>query len=207
MAFLTARPILFVVSGPSGSGKRTFAEQLLETLPRTRKVPTYTTRPPRSGERDGWDYHYVSESEFFAKVRSKEIIEYTKTYGDHYYGSPSTLITGEDSNDLLVELDYKGLCRVRAVSTLRVVSFFLLPPNLDILRHRIQNRAKERRLKARLRTAYEQMQSAWLYDYVLFSGEIKDFRSRVAKVVETEHLKREGATLLYEARHAYDSTL
>jgi guanylate kinase len=207
MSFLTAKPILFVVSGPSGSGKKTFSDHVLKKFPHIRKIATYTTRAPRHNEKAGLDYIYLSEKEFFKHVRTKEIIEYTKTYGDYYYGSPSILIDGDDSNNLLVELDYRGLCRVRAATSLRVVSFFLMPVALNDLAQRIQQRAKERRLKARLRIASEQMQFAWLYDYMLLSGEIDNFRITVETVISAELLKREGATLLYETRHTLDSTL
>lgn len=207
MGTQNAKPILFVVSGPSGSGKRTFIEHVIDCFSDIRRVATYTTRSPRSNEKPGFDYNYISENEFLKKVKAGEIFEHTKTYGDYYYGSPSVLIDGEESKNLITELDFKGFCRLKATTKMRIVGIFLLPPTIDVLKSRINKRAEEDNLGSRLAIVYEQAQASWIYDYVLLNDDIKDFESNIATIIKSELLKREGASFLVKNQGLFDQTL
>src|SRR5579875_2192766 len=150
-------PILFVITGPSGAGKGSVMRRLLDAVPNLQKVVTYTTRPPRAGEEDGFDYRFIAVDAFLAKVQSGEIFEYEQVYHDHYYGSPRDLFVNDA--DGLIELDYKGYQKYRARHG-RVVSIFLLPPNLDALKERILRRSEVENLSARLQNAVEQLRHA-----------------------------------------------
>jgi len=101
---LNARPPLFIISGPSGAGKGTALDwMVLSGL--VRRVPTYTTRAARPTERDGIEYNFVSD-EAFTKLREEgQLIEYTRTYSDSYYGSPRELLDSRDPTPLAAELE------------------------------------------------------------------------------------------------------
>jgi len=200
------KSILFVISGPSGSGKKTLIQHIKSQFPEVKHVPTYTTRPPRLGETPSVDYVFVSDNEFSRLLESGKIYEYTRTYGDQLYGSPWHLIE-DDGHDLIVEMDYKGMFRLRASSSRRVVSIFIFPPSLDVLSQRIERRSQEHNIVDRLATASEQLQFAWAYDYVLINAKVDCFLQDTACIVKTELLKKKGLNHLLEHRHNYDFTL
>ena len=133
---MDARPPLFVVSGPSGAGKGTALDwMVLSGL--VRRVPTYTTRPPRPTERDGIEYNFVSD-EAFAKLREEgQLIEYTRTYADSYYGSPRELLDSQDPMPLAAELEPTGYVKVRAMSSRRVIGIFVTTRTETELRERL----------------------------------------------------------------------
>lgn len=200
-----AQPLLFVVSGPSGSGKGTLLHHLTESTGITR-VPTYTTRAVRPGEVPGADYVYVSDEEFQAKVESGEIFEYTRTYGDYAYGSPRRLID-LDPEPVAVELDYKGMFRVQARSPRRVVSVFVMTPDWQTAAGRISTRSEEANLEARAAKWQEQIQFAWAYDYVLINDTEERFAAQTVAIATAELARTDGARTLLEHRHETDSTL
>jgi len=182
-------PILFVLTGPSGAGKGSVMRALLGRVPGLKKVVTYTTRPPRPGEQDGFDYHFVDPDRFMAMVRAGDIFEYEQVYHDFYYGSPRDVFPG--GADALIELDYKGFQKYRARLP-HVVSVFLLPPSLDELRQRIVRRSQVNNLDARLANAVEQLKHAVDYDYVITNDDLDQCAEAVATVVQVERWRRQG---------------
>ncbi len=189
-------PILFIVSGPSGSGKGTILSYLKDDVPGMGKVVNYTTRRPRPGEEDGIDYNYVSEEEFFRLVERGHIFEYERVYNDYYYGSPANALN--DEMDRVIELDYKGHRTYREYIDGDVVSIFLLPPSLQEMQRRIQQRAEEKNLQSRLENAHEQVRRASEYDYVLLNDDLHKCRRQVRAIVTAERARRRGARLLHQ---------
>lgn len=190
------RPLLFVISGPSGSGKGTALKVVGEEFPKLVRAATFTTRSPRPGEVPGRDYEFLSQADFDAKIAGGEIFEFTQPYRDYQYGSPTTLLRADADHDLLVELDFRGMLRVRALSARRVVSIFLVPPQNEVLAQRIGARHPETNLEARMASNVEQSETAWSYDYVLVNAEVEQFRRDLVTVVSAELLRRDGLGLL-----------
>ncbi len=182
-------PILFIFTGPSGAGKGSVMRALLERDPSLRKVVTYTTREPRTGETDGFDYRFVSVAEFHQLVDSGQMFEYEQVYQDHYYGSPKELFVPD--HDGIIELDYKGRLKFTARHR-RVVAIFLLPPSLEELKRRILQRSQVDNLEARLRNAIEQVRHAHSYDYVVKNDTLDDCISRVETIIRAERHRRRG---------------
>ncbi len=203
------KPLLFVVSGPSGAGKKTLLEHISAAFSHLEWVPTYTTRPPRPGEQHDVDYIFVDDERFKQMVQSGEIVECTRTYGDYWYGSPSRLwrACDGDDKDMIVELDVTGFSRVRSSSLRTVVGIFIVPPSSVALSQRIQSRAAENNVRARLEVADEQLRFAWFYDYVIANIELGSFLDQIATVIKAELLKRDGLALLFRNRHRFDSTV
>ncbi|RYG31897.1 guanylate kinase [bacterium] len=186
-----AKPLLFVISGPSGAGKGTALSHVQETFPQIARGVTYTTRDPRPNEVPGRDYNYISDEVFDEHLESGEIYEFAKTYGDYRYGSPRAFLDTNDDH-LLVELEVKGMLRLRANSRRRVVSIFILPPSLQELRDRIVRRNDEKNVAARLQTALDQVEYAVAFDYVLMNRDIDTFRQALSDVINAEIIRYEG---------------
>jgi len=206
VAQLDARPLLFVVSGPSGAGKGTAVEHATRTLP-LRRVPTYTTRAMRLGEKDGIDYEYVDEPDFFQLYQAGAIFEYTRTYSRSYYGSPSTLLRDDIEGPLIVELDPNGFGRVRAASARRVVGIFIATTSAAELSARLAARAQDPDIEQRLKIRTDQLASAWSYDYVLFNADRDRFLDDLTTVIQAELLRTSGSRRMLELRQETDLTL
>ncbi|RCK79893.1 MAG: Guanylate kinase [Candidatus Ozemobacter sibiricus] len=202
------KPLLFVISGPSGSGKGTALDFIERTFaPVITRSPTYTTRARRNGERDGKDYHYVDQARFDELVASKEIFEFTRTYNDELYGSPRRLIMADDEHHLLVELDFNGFHRLRSISRRKVIGIFIMPPSIDELSKRILARQPETNLERRLHRVSEQIAHAWSYDYIILNQDREEFLRRVRCCVEAELFRQDGIGFLTEHWHTLDVTL
>ena len=206
MAQLDARPLLIVISGPSGAGKGTALEHAIRTLP-LRRIPTYTTRPMRSGERNGIDYEYVDEKKFFQLHEADVIFEYTRTYSRSYYGSPSALLHDDIQDPLIVELDPNGFVRVRAASARRVVGIFVTTSSESELRARLAARAQDSDIDQRIKIRTDQMVWAWIYDYVVFNEDKEKFLDGLTAIIESELLRTSGAKRMLDLRREMDLTL
>lgn len=202
------KPLLFVISGPSGSGKGTALEVIgREFAGSIERSPTYTTRAKRNGEREGRDYHYVNQAQFDELVEKKEIFEFTRTYNDELYGSPRCLINTENEKHLLVELDFNGFHRLRSISRRKVIGIFIMPPSIEELSKRILARQPETNLDRRLHRVSEQIAHAWSYDYIVLNRDREEFLDRVRCVVSAELFRLDGMSFLTENWHALDVTL
>src|SRR5262249_6138980 len=127
------RGLLFIVSAPSGAGKTTLVERLVEQTPRLRMSRSYTSRPARAGETDGVDYNFVSRERFEAMIAAGEFLEWAALYG-HLYGTGATdtdkmLAAGDD---VVLVIDVQGARKVRA-SGATLTSVFLMPPSENVL--------------------------------------------------------------------------
>jgi guanylate kinase len=206
VAQLDARPLLIVVSGPSGSGKGTALSHATRVLP-LRRIPTYTTRPMRSGEQNGVDYEYVDEQKFLELREAGAIFEYTRTYSRSYYGSPSVLLHDDVQDPLIVELDPNGFVRVRAASARRVVGIFVATSSESELRARLTARSQDPDIGERLKISTDQMAWAWIYDYVLFNADREEFLDDVTATIKSELLRTSGARQMLDLRQEMDPTL
>ncbi|HEV2639059.1 MAG TPA: hypothetical protein VGX23_28200 [Actinocrinis sp.] len=206
MPRLDARPVLFVVSGPSGAGKGTALAWLVQSG-LMRRVPTYTTRAPRVGEQEGVEYRFVDEATFFGLYRQGEIFEYTRTYAASYYGSPVSLRTDDDPGFLVVELDPAGFVRICASSSRRVVGIFVTTDSQAQLRERLAARGQGGEADQRLRIRTDQLTWAWMYDYVLVNNDREQFLREVEVVVTAELLRTRGARHMLDQRQVNDPTL
>lgn len=201
------RPLLFIVTGPSGSGKGTLISAIDEAFPELRHIATFTTRGKRPSETDGRDYNFISKPAFLGLIEDGGIFEHTRTYKDDYYGSPSVLLGAEPQMPLLVELDYKGMHRLRAASLRQVVSLFVMPPSREIAAERIRQRHREDNMDSRLKNYDEQVQHAWAYDYVLWNFEKDAFVRDGVTVVAAELCRWRGKSALIDRRAELDHTV
>lgn len=181
--------LLFIISGPSGSGKGEALKLILETYSDMVHTPTYATRDPRPGEVDGVNYNFVTVQEFQRLEQSGEILEYSQPYQDNFYGSPAVLRDGKPGKHYVVELDPFGFISLKRKSRLHVVGIFLLPPSLEALRQRIEARNKEANLGNRIAAMKNQIQMAGIYDYLIVNEDLDQFRMDVKAIVDTEFMR------------------
>ncbi len=167
--------IFVIISSPSGGGKNSVINALVERLPRATRLVTTTSRTPRPGDVDGVDYHFISKSEFENKIQAGEFLEYN-LYADNYYGTQKG-----DLNSLLdtyevvfsqIEVNGKHALDQAGVQNL---SIFLLPESLDVLRERIQKRGGvgEIEMEKRLTIAAEEIGASTDYDFRVINREGK----------------------------------
>lgn len=194
---MNARPPLFIISGPSGAGKGTALDWMVASG-LVRRVPTYTTRSPRPTERDGIEYNFVTD-EAFAKLREEgQLIEYTRTYADSYYGSPRELLYSEDPTPLAAELEPTGYVKVRAMSERRVIGIFVTTRTETELRSRLAERGQARDADNRLRVRSLQQTWAWVYDYILVNQDRDEFLAELSTVVNSELIRSRGMRYITE---------
>jgi guanylate kinase len=167
------QPLLVVLSGPSGVGKDSILMRMRDIGFPFHFVVTATSRPQRPGERDGYDYHFVSEERFKEMIAQEELLEWAEVYG-HYKGIPKSEVRQalESGRDVILRIDVQGAATVRRLAP-EAVFIFLAPGGRDELRNRLQWRRTEsaEELEQRLEMAQHEMAAVDQFDYVVINRE------------------------------------
>lgn len=186
------RGLLFVVSAPSGTGKTTVVDRLVERAPRLTRSLSYTCRPPRAGETDGVDYNFVSRPRFEAMVREDAFLEWADIFGNLYgtgrHDTERALAAGAD---LVLVIDVQGARQVRQRLADRAVEIFVLPPSFDVLASRLRSRNKdtEEAITRRLATASREVGAVDEYDYVVINDDLDRCVSEIEAIVTAERAR------------------
>lgn len=184
------RPILVVISGPSGVGKDTILQELKQTAHPFYFVVTATTRPRRPNERDGVDYHFVSVGEFAGMIENNELLEYAVVYGD-YKGIPKkhvreALASGQD---VIMRIDVQGAATIRRLVP-NAVTVFLTAESEAKLISRLQERKTEMadQLRMRIVTARQELKRIVEFDYVVVNREhaLAETVDQVLSIIKAE---------------------
>jgi guanylate kinase len=201
------RGILLVISSPSGAGKTTLARALAQTEKLEFSV-SYTTRAPRTGERDGVDYKFVTDEEFSEMIEREEFAEWAVVHGQRYGTAVHTVNRAlEDGKDYLFDIDYQGGAQIRKQWPSESVLCFILPPSMAELERRLRRRATDSHeaIERRLAMARGELEHFDEYDYLIvndnFETALKELTSiyiaaRCARA-RSAHL---GVALCAEAR-------
>ena len=188
----TRTGILFVVSAPSGAGKTTLCDALRQTPDFVYSV-SYTTRPPRAGEVEGEDYHFLAEAEFRARVEARDFLEHARVH-EHYYGTLRQPIVSNLQNgvDVLIDIDIQGAAAIRACDdqTIRqaLCDVFIMPPDLDELRRRLTRRGTEtsKQIDLRIMTAAREMALWRDYRYTIISKSMEEDLQKFRHIMGAE---------------------
>ncbi len=169
------KPLLIVISGPSGVGKDAILNRMKETRRPFRFVVTATTRPRREREKDGIDYHFFSEQKFQEMVEKGDFLEHARVYGN-WYGVPKSQVKKamDDGQDVIVKVDIQGAATIKKIVP-EAVFVFLVPPSMEELIERLHNRCTEPPADLALRTglAAEEMKKLPSFDYVVVNRKNK----------------------------------
>lgn len=187
------RGCLFVVSAPSGAGKTTLVERLVERVPGLVMSRSYTSRAPRRDEQHGVDYHFVSRAEFEAMVARDEFLEWADNFGN-LYGTRAldTERLLDAGSDVVLVIDVKGARQVRE-SGLPTKTVFVLPPSASELEARLRGRSQdpESAMVRRLAVAREEVAAVTEYDFVVINDELEPAVDRLRAVVLADRARRE----------------
>jgi guanylate kinase len=190
---------LWVVSAPSGTGKTTVVDRLMERTPRLERSRSFTSRPARPGEADGVDYNFVSRDRFEAMIREDAFLEWADIFGNLYgtsrTGTDATLAAGVD---LVLVIDVQGARQVRARMP-DAMAIFVLPPSFTVLASRLRGRNKdpEPSIVRRLTTAREEVDAVAEYDYVVINDDLERCVAEIDAIIAAERatLRRRAAVV------------
>lgn len=183
--------ILFVISGPAGSGKGTVVKSLIERHPDIRLSVSATTRSPRPGEVDGVQYYFITKEEFERRLSNDAILEHT-TYCDNYYGTPKSAVEKalESGKDMILEIEVDGAMQIKRKIP-GTVAIMLLPPDGKTLEARLRGRGTETEevILRRLARAREEILLIKDYDYVVINGdnEADVCADTIYNIIRSEH--------------------
>jgi guanylate kinase len=188
----TRTGILFVLSAPSGAGKTTLCDALRQTPDFVYSV-SCTTRPPRAGEIDGDDYHFLTEADFRARVDAGEFLEHAKVH-EHHYGTLRSPIIAELQNgvDVLIDVDIQGATAIRSfddeIIRRALCDVFIMPPDLDELRRRLTKRGTEtpQQIESRIVTAAREMELWRDYRYTIISKSMEEDLQKFRNIMGAE---------------------
>ena len=195
------RGILFVISAPSGAGKSTLLE-LLRTEADFIYSVSCTTRPPRPGEVDGRDYHFLSREEFNSRIGAGDFIEFAEVHGN-FYGTlrANVLQHLDEGRDVLIDIDTQGAANIRASGGPQIfeslVDVFIMPPSLDLLRRRLIKRGTENgeQMATRLHNAEHEMEAWTLYRYLIVTGSPEEDLRNFLAILHAERQRGRRLTL------------
>lgn len=180
-----------IVSAPSGAGKTTICREFMRTAPEVRFSVSCTTRPPRPGEVDGRDYHFISQEEFRSRIARGEFVEWVENYGELYGTSKKVLDAFlAQGADLLLDIEPRGAKAIRDHYP-GAVFVFILPPSLAELKARLAKRGENPAvMERRLRTSLDEIREALWYDYIIFNERLGDAVERFRAVHTAETCRR-----------------
>ncbi|HTM25378.1 MAG TPA: guanylate kinase [Vicinamibacterales bacterium] len=185
------RGLLFVVSAPSGTGKTTVVERLVQVVPELAMSRSYTSRSMRAGESDGVDYNFITRARFETMIAAEAFLEWADVFGN-LYGTCSADADRElgCGRDLVLVIDVQGARQVRARRA-DTIGIFVLPPEFAALEQRLRGRSKdpEDAIRRRLATAREEIAAVGEYEYVVVNDELEACVDRMRAIVLAERAR------------------
>lgn len=187
------RGLLFVVSAPSGTGKTTVVERLVQVVPELGLSRSYTSRIARIGELDGVDYNFITRTRFDEMVSANAFLEWADVFGNLYgtcaADAERDLVAGRD---LVLVIDVQGARKVRARG-LPMITVFVLPPSFEVLEQRLRGRSKdaEQDIRRRLTTARAEIEAVSEYDYVVVNDALDACVDRLRAIILAERARLE----------------
>ncbi len=185
------RGLLFVVSAPSGTGKTTVVERLVQICPDLGLSRSYTSRAMRAGERDGLDYNFITRDRFEAMIAEDAFLEWADVFGNLYGTCKADSERELDAGrDLILVIDVQGARQVRSHGA-NAIGIFVLPPSFEALERRLRGRSKdsEEAIRKRLATARREIRAVAEYEYVIVNDELDACVDRLRSIVLAERAR------------------
>lgn len=186
--------LLYVVSAPSGGGKRTILARARERGLRMRYCVSATSRPPRPDEVDGRDYLFLDRDTFIERVEAGQFVEWAEVHGNLYGTLKSHLNEClVASGEVLLEVDVQGMRHLRAAGHDRVVAIFVMPPSMDVLETRLRGRGvnDEADMAVRLANAREEMDARFEFDYIIVNDDLENAVADFEAIVRAQRCRAE----------------
>ncbi|MBQ2847952.1 MAG: guanylate kinase [Clostridia bacterium] len=183
--------ILIILSGPSGSGKDTVLNKLVENRDDIKISVSMTTREKRQGEIDGFHYYFVDREYFKRKISEDKVLEFAE-YAGNFYGTPKAPVDEmlADGKAVILKIEVQGAEKIRKLYP-NVISIFLMPPSMRTLEERLRGRNSEdeETLNHRLVIAREEMRRASEYDYMVVNDTVENAVAGIEMIINAERLK------------------
>jgi guanylate kinase len=192
------RPLLILISAPSGGGKTTLCQQLLAARPDLTRAITCTTRSPRLGETDGVDYHFLTGADFKKRVQAGDFLEHATVFGRSYGTLRSEVLDKlRAGRDVLLNVDVQGAAAIRQHAKdepelkRALITVFLTPPSVAVLAERLKQRNTDapEEIQKRLALARQELAQWRHFDYLLISSAIPEDLRRMLAIVEVERMR------------------
>ena len=182
---------LYIISAPSGAGKTSLVKQLIAEMTDVVVSVSHTTRPKRVGEVEGVDYHFVSVDAFKAMIAEQAFLEYAQVF-DNFYGTAQKTVEANlaAGQDVILEIDWQGAQQVRKMMPCQ--SIFILPPSIEVLQQRLQNRGQDDKavIARRMRDAVSEMRHYAEYDYLLVNDDFQQALAELKSIITASRLQR-----------------
>ena len=182
---------LFIVSGPSGSGKDTVLKEIFKCCPEIEFSISSITRPMREGEVEGEKYNFISRERFEEMLENDELLEHNVFVGN-YYGTPKAPVQKaiDEGRDMIIEVDVNGAFQIKEKLP-DAVSIFIMPPSLEVLRARLSGRGTEKQeiIEKRMAEALWEIARAVEYDYMVVNDVLEDAVRDAVSVIETDRMR------------------
>ena len=186
---LEKKGMMFVLSSPSGAGKTTLTKKLAEYNSQFVISISHTTRSPRHNEINGKDYHFVNKEEFDLLIKKKSFYEYAEIF-DNYYGTLKETVIDFQSKgkDVLFDIDWQGTQQLKEIKDLSLVTFFILPPNIETLKERLLNRhqGQEKVIEKRMNKFNEEVSHWNEYNYVVINDDLDKCYNKIIDIILSE---------------------
>ncbi|TPQ25128.1 guanylate kinase [Methylomonas koyamae] len=185
---------LYIISAPSGAGKTSLVKQLFTELDGLTVSVSHTTRPMRSGERHGTDYFFVSVAEFKTMIENQAFLEHAQVF-DNFYGTAQQTVQDNLASglDVILEIDWQGAQQVRRMLPASQ-SIFILPPSIEILRERLQNRGQDNAevIARRMRDAVTEMSHYPEFDYLIVNDDFELALRQLKSIIVANRLRQDS---------------
>lgn len=180
------RGSLIIISGTTCAGKGTVINELLKRNDNLDLIVSYTSRPMRTGDIEGKDYHFISKKEFEWKIANDEFLEYALVHNSHYYGTPKIDIEKKlaSGKDVLLEIEVQGAQIIKQKMP-ETILIFIMPPSMAELKRRIYSRNKddEEQIFKRFESAYKEINEVGKYNYVVVNEDLEEAVHKVEAIL------------------------
>jgi guanylate kinase len=191
---------LYVISAPSGAGKTSLVAEMLRCDPKLGVSVSHTTRPMRTGEQDGVNYHFVSRAEFEAMIARDEFLEYADVFGN-YYGTSKTVIepTLRQGIDVFLDIDWQGARQVKAQIP-DTATIFVAPPSRQELQRRLTERGQdsEEIIAQRMAKAVAEISHYHEFDFIVVNDDFNSALAELDAIVSTRRLRKEKQIIRHQ---------
>lgn len=193
---------LFIFSAPSGGGKSSVIKGVLQQLDNIQLSVSVTTRQKREGEKEGKDYYFVEEEQFRQLVKKGALYEYVDSDFGPKYGTPKAPVDKllSEGKDVIMDLDYPGVKKLRELAGDKVKAIALLPPSLKILRERLEKRGTDTSevIERRMQMAVKRIKEAAFYDYIIVNDDLNEAIKEATAIIVAARAERKGMSGLNE---------
>ena len=188
MLKINGKGLLIVISGPSGAGKDTICNKLVQDNSNLWISISMTSREPRGMEKEGVDYFFVTKEAFEERIKNNYFLEYA-SYNNNYYGTPKDKIEDylNSGIDVILVIDIQGAINIKKIMP-SALFIFIMPPNMETLKNRLINRKTESREKVveRFKTAYNEINNFKKYNYVVVNDTVDNATHKVKSIIQAE---------------------